>query len=369
MLFSVSAPGKVILHGEHAVVYGKSAIAARVNLRSHLKMWLNDKGKINIDLPAVGIKRSWSVTEIVEALKFPGEVQTFSDDVEISDQLKDNVKTLVGTDTGSQKEELALTTFLVLYTAICYKNETLPALDIEIQSEIPIGAGLGSSASLSVCLVTALLLQQGLISEPKQGPKGQEWTEKDLDLINRWAFEGERIMHGRPSGIDNSVATFGGSLKFQGGKIAKLEKMPTLRILLVNTRVPRNTKDLVAGVRDKYIKYQEIMQPVLDSIEAVSERCWTHYSSMVGLEENLAMAGVDCLKSHFEQLEDLMDFNQHLLRVLGVSHSTIDEICQITAKYGCHSKLTGAGGGGCCFTLLRPDTPDDILSKIKKGTG
>ena len=86
---------------------------------------------------------------------------------------------------------------------------TLPALDITIQSEIPIGAGLGSSASLSVCLVTALLLQQGLISEPKQDPKGQEWAEKDLDLINKWAFEGERIMHGRPSGIDNSVATFG----------------------------------------------------------------------------------------------------------------------------------------------------------------
>ena len=80
---------------------------------------------------------------------------------------------------------------------------------MKIQSDIPIGAGLGSSAGLSVCLVTALLLQQGLITDPNQGPEGQGWLEKDLELINKWAFQGEKIIHGTPSGIDNSVATFG----------------------------------------------------------------------------------------------------------------------------------------------------------------
>lgn len=357
MFIKVSAPGKVILHGEHAVVYGKSAVAASVNLRSHLQLSLNEQGKVDIDLPAVGLKRSWLVREIAEAVKIHNDVSMCNDGIEISDELRSSVTTLIGADNGSQKEELALTTFLLLYTAICSRNGNLPALDMKIQSEIPIGAGLGSSASLSVCLVTALLLQQGLITEPKQDPKGQEWSEKDLDLINKWAFEGEKIMHGRPSGIDNSVATFGGAIKFQGGKITKLEKMPSLRILLINTRIPRNTKDLVAGVRDKYTKYQDIIQPVLDSIEAVSLRCQAHFSAMVG---------VDQLEPHYKQLEELIDFNQHLLQVLGVSHPTIDKICQITSKYGCHSKLTGAGGGGCCFTLLRPDTSDDILDKIKR---
>ena len=52
--------------------------------------------------------------------------------------------------------------------------------------------------------------------------------------------------------------------------------------------------------------------------------------------------------------QELIDFNQHLLQMLGVSHTSIDRICEITAKHNFHTKLTGAGGGGCCITLLRP---------------
>ena len=52
--------------------------------------------------------------------------------------------------------------------------------------------------------------------------------------------------------------------------------------------------------------------------------------------------------------QELIDFNQHLLQTLGVSHTSIDRICEITAKHNFHTKLTGAGGGGCCITLLRP---------------
>lgn len=152
------------------------------------------------------------------------------------------------------------------------------------------------------------------------------------------------------------MATYGGAIKFQGGKITKLEKMPSLRILLINTRIPRNTKDLVAGVRNKYDRYPYVIQPVLESIEAVSERCQATYSSMISGEST---------ESHYKDLEELIDFNQHLLQVLGVSHSAIDKICDVTSKYGLHSKLTGAGGGGCCFTLLRPETQYDIINKIK----
>lgn len=85
-------------------------------------------------------------------------------------------------------------------------------MDVTVSSTQPVGAGLGSSASFSVCLAAGLLTTVALIS-PKQPLNGENtmatWSEKDKELINSWAFEGERIIHGKPSGIDNSMATYG----------------------------------------------------------------------------------------------------------------------------------------------------------------
>lgn len=89
-----------------------------------------------------------------------------------------------------------------------------------MESELPVGAGLGSSASYCVSLSAALLAlagelnlpQQREISEQQNGLDREVWVDvnKDkLDLVNKWAFEGERILHGRPSGIDNTVSSYG----------------------------------------------------------------------------------------------------------------------------------------------------------------
>lgn len=61
-----------------------------------------------------------------------------------------------------------------------------------------------------------------------------------------------------------------------------------------------------------------------------------------------------------------MDLNHHLLQAMGVSHETLDRICHVTSKHGLHSKLTGAGGGGCAVTLLRPDTPQTVIESVIK---
>lgn len=88
----------------------------------------------------------------------------------------------------------------------------LPGVKIGLASRLPTAAGLGSSAAFSVCLSSALLLWQGYISQPTVTNDNQDtaaWKDADLELINQWAFQAEKIIHGNPSGIDNSISTYG----------------------------------------------------------------------------------------------------------------------------------------------------------------
>eukprot|EP00069_Balaena_mysticetus_P013516 bmy_08290T0 len=171
-------------------------------------------------------------------------------------------------------EHLAVLSFLYLYLSVCQSQRALPNLDVTVWSELPTGAGLGSSAAYSVCLAAALLTACKEIPNPlKDGEAASRWTEDNLELINKWAFQGERVIHGNPSGVDNAVSTWGGALRYQQGKISSLKRPPALKILLINTKVPRSTKALVAGVRSRLLKFPEIVAPLLTSIDAISLEC------------------------------------------------------------------------------------------------
>ncbi|KAF1508342.1 Mevalonate kinase, partial [Eudyptula minor novaehollandiae] len=232
---------------------------------------------------------------------------------------------------------------------LCFRD--VPSVDILVWSELPTGAGLGSSAAYAVCLAAALLTVCGAISCPlKEGESTARWTEEELNLINSWAFQGERVIHGNPSGVDNAVGTWGicwGTMKERGKEMSLVaSRVPTLRILLTNTKVPRSTKVLVAGVKEKILKFPAIMNPVLDSIDAISQECQSVLEAMPANPS----------PEYYPVLEELFDINQHHLNVIGVGHPSLDRLCRVTASHGLHSKLTGAGGGGCGITLLRPDT-------------
>ncbi|XP_067680941.1 mevalonate kinase-like isoform X1 [Haliotis asinina] len=348
---TVSAPGKVILHGEHAVVYGKVAIAASLNLRTYLRLRRSTDNNISIDLPNINIKRSWTTDKIKSQVSLP--LCDPTKPVGVSEELLALLKDVAGVDQNeSDTKQLAVITFLYLYNALAAHNGTVPAIDLKVVSIQPVSAGLGSSASYSVCLAASLLQLSGIISTPSGD--GQ-WSQVERDLINSWAFYGEKILHGNPSGIDNSVSTFGGAIKFKSGKITPLTRIPKLHILLVNTGVPRSTKVLVARCRARYEKHPDIIEPVLNSIEAISHRC----------EEVLAKMADSPSNDLYETLEDLIDINQCHLGALQVNHSALEEIVRTAAKYNLHAKLTGAGGGGCAFILLKPDTPLKTVSDIK----
>ncbi|XP_040106851.1 mevalonate kinase isoform X2 [Oryx dammah] len=342
----VSAPGKVILHGEHAVVHGKVALAVALNLRTFLRLQPHSNGKVGLNLPNIGVRRAWDVASLqLLDTSFLGH----SDGAALTAEHVEKLKDVAGfSEDCVDPKRLAVLAFLYLYLSICRSQRALPSLDVTVWSELPTGAGLGSSAAYSVCLAAALLTVCEEIPNPlKDGEAAGRWTEENLELINKWAFQGERVIHGNPSGVDNAVSTWGGALRYQQGKISSLKRPPALKILLINTKVPRSTKALVANVRSRLLKFPDIVAPLLTSIDAISLEC----------ERVLGEMAAAPTPEHYLVLEELIDMNQHHLNALGVGHASLDRLCQVTTAYGLHSKLTGAGGGGCGITLLRPGLP------------
>ncbi|XP_008280285.1 mevalonate kinase [Stegastes partitus] len=347
----VSAPGKAILHGEHAVVHGKVALAVSLNLRTYLRLQVTTTGKVCINLPNIDTFHCWDLSELRRLIhNFHGK----RDEVQRLDaELVRRLREFVGVNNGNLDTcSMATLSFLYLYFSLFGSSE-LPSLTLTVWSELPTGAGLGSSAAYSVCLAAALLCASGAIPAPlKEWDHTARWCQEDLELINSWAFQGEMIIHGNPSGVDNAVGTWGGMLRFLAGKIIPLSRVPLLRILLTNTKVPRSTKVLVARVKDKINKFPSIMTPVLDSVDAISCTCEKVLSEMTC---------EPITGEHYNILEELIDINQHHLNVMGVGHPALDILCRVTLAKGLHSKLTGAGGGGCGITLLRPETDSLVV--------
>ncbi|XP_045889984.1 mevalonate kinase isoform X3 [Micropterus dolomieu] len=340
----VSAPGKAILHGEHAVVHGKVALAVSLNLRTYLRLKATTTGKVCINLPNIDTFLCWDMSELKQ---LSSDSCGKREEVKrLNAELVRRLREFVGvTNENLDNCNMATIAFLYIYLSLFGSGE-LPSLTVSVWSELPTGAGLGSSAAYSVCLAAALLCASGAIPTPlKEWDQTARWCQEDLELINSWAFQGEMIIHGNPSGVDNAVGTWGGMLRFLAGKIIPLSRVPLLRILLTNTKVPRSTKVLVARVKDKINKFPSIMTPVLDSVDAISCTCEKVLSEMT----SEPITG-----EHYNILEELIDINQRHLDVMGVGHPALDTLCRVTLAKGLHSKLTGAGGGGCGITLLRP---------------
>ena len=123
----------------------------------------------------------------------------------------------------------SLVCFFYLYSHLC-GTSAIP-VDISIKSDIPIGKGLGSSAALSVCLATGLLLIQDTrnscdncrsVTSCNINAKEQDVSQERAREICELAYISEQILHGRPSGIDNTVSTYGGLIHFSNFKVSQI---------------------------------------------------------------------------------------------------------------------------------------------------
>jgi mevalonate kinase len=250
-----------------------------------------------------------------------------------------------------------------LYIFLSLGSQSFPGCLYTLRSTIPIGAGLGSSASICVCLSVALLLQIRTLSGPHPDQPSEE-ARLQVERINRWAFVGEMCIHGNPSGVDNTVSTQGKAVVFQRSDYNKppvvtpLWNFPELPLLLVDTRQPKSTAAEVAKVGMLKKTHPAVASSILDAIDKVS------------ISAAELITGDDFDEDDDENqahLGQLMTINHGLLVALGVSHPRLERVRELVDHEGIgYTKLTGAGGGGCSITLLKPNVPKAKLVALER---
>ena len=359
--FIVSAPGKTIVYGEHAVVHGKAAIAAAISLRSYLLCTTLSKSKRTATLrfSDINLDHTWNIPDLPwKAFQHSSKKKRYYDrvtslDSELLEAMESNIADVSPNADAQTRNRDQLAAKMFLYLFLSLGSESSPACIYTLRSTIPIGQGLGSSASISVCVATALLLQCRALSGPHPDQQSQE-AEEQLERINQWAFVGELVIHGNPSGVDNTVATNGHAVLFQRKDYSKppsvtvLRDFPELPLLLVDTCQSKSTAAEVAKVGALKKKHPAVIDAILDAIDAIVRSVYEVIS-----DSNFESDA----ENKIAHLGELMAVNHGLLSSLGVSHPRLERLRYLVDQAGVGwTKLTGAGGGGCAITLLKPNS-------------
>jgi mevalonate kinase len=294
------APGKVILFGEHAVVYGRPAVA----------------------VPVTQVK----ARVIVEDAPKGCGITIVASDLGKTYRLKD----------APLQDPLS---FTILNTLELLSPGPDLDLKVTINSTIPIARGLGSGAAVSTAIVKALAEHFG--------------KNLSKSAISDLVYETEKIHHGTPSGIDNTVIAYEAPLYFVKGK--KMEIFSVKRpfiLLIVDTGVKSHTKIIVEDVRRAWERERERYERLFDEMGAVAE------AGRRAIEDG-----------DIEEIGRLMYENQRLLKLIDVSSPELDALVNAARRGGAlGAKLSGAGRGGNAIALVMKETYTRV-SKMMKGAG
>ena len=297
-IHSAEAPTKIILSGEHSVVYGYPAIVLAVEPKVRAEARLVDDTVVRVSSSRLGTAEYDLVSS-----KFKGERRLLP--------ALEVVRS-------------------VLETCACTSG-----LVVETSGDVPVAAGMGSSASAFVS--TALATFQAAGVDPSKA-----------QLFDA-AMVGEKLVHGRPSGVDVEIAVSGGVMTYvKGGESRHMEIDADFPLLVVNTGLERSTGDMVEKFRSSLESGGEEKKRLLDTMGSITE----------SIEDALGKMDLDLI-GH------LMTANHCLLSSFGVSVPALDTIVAQSIMAGAlGAKLTGAGGGGSAIVLARPDLMSMVTDKM-----
>ena len=289
-----SAPGKVILFGEHFVVYGVKAILCSINKRvtvtaektSERKISINSKiGKLDLDPNKL-------ISEINSPLK----------------------------------------PFYYLANKAIENKDT--GIHIQIDSEIPLGAGLGSSSACCVAGAAAIFKLFGDISKEK---------------ILKLAIEAERTIFENTSGADCTVCTYGGIMEYdKNNGFKKIEHEPNFQLVIINSNIEHSTQSMVSKVKEFEKRNKE------------------EFSRLSNLESKVIEDVLKLIKENkMQEIGQKMNQNQEYLENIGISNNELTKMIKTGQESSFGAKITGSGGGGCIFALTNESNLQNILKKFK----
>jgi mevalonate kinase len=294
MTYRASACGKIILLGEHAVVYGFPAVAVPVaGLRAKAEL-------APADLPFILIAPDIGLTSALQDLP--------------------------------ANHPLA---FCVRRTAE-FLGTGIPAARLTITSDIPPASGLGSGAAVSTAIVRVLSASAGRSLAPGE--------------ISQIVFDVERIYHGTPSGVDNTVIAYECPVYFQRGREPVLLKINAgMHLLVADSGVHSETRSAVDGVRERWQSDPARYEDLFRRIGALADIGRGHLEN--GCAQPLGITMNQC---------------HELLRAIGVSTPGLDRLVDAARQAGAFgAKLTGAGLGGNVVALADPQDLERIGSALR----
>ena len=299
------APGKVILFGEHAVVYGQPAIAVpvtQVQARATVEPGPEGQG---ITIIAEDLKRSYPLEQAPPDDALRAIV----------------VSTLEHIGVGT-KHDLVIT----------------------VSSTIPIARGLGSGAAVSTAIVRALSQHFDRAQYKHFG------NLLSPQAISALVYETEKIHHGTPSGIDNTVIAFERPVYFvKNQKIETFSVKSPFLLAIADTGIASPTKIAVSHVRRAWEREREKYEDIFDEIGTIAE-----------------MGRQAIERGEIETVGQLMNENHRLLQLIGVSSPELEGLVEAARQGGAlGAKLSGAGRGGNIIALVTEETRSQVEMMLR----
>jgi mevalonate kinase len=300
-----TAPGKIILFGEHAVVYGRPAIAAPISQR-RAKATVTHSSSNNCYIIAPDLGRH-------------DRLQDLPDD-----------------------DALALAARLVLDAAQLWQ---IPDVTIRVNSQIPIASGMGSGAAIAAAIIRAL---------------AQHLNRPDLqtnEMVSGLTYEVEKIHHGTPSGIDNTVVAYEQPIYFvrqsPQNQIEPFTVAAPLRFVVADTGVRSSTKTVVEDVRGQYNQKPAKFAHIFDACGRIAQA---------------ARQAIEA--GNVTQVGKLMTENHAWLQKMTVSSPELDNFVEAALQAGAlGAKLSGAGRGGNMIALVEDDGEETKVRTALKKAG